>query len=446
MKLKKRKSEGYKNFVSAFVLILGDMATIGLSSLIGLIFIFMFNATIESYSTIIYHTIIPSYIVLMLFFIFSGLYTYRYDFWHETRLIFKGVFFSFIMVLAYFSLLGIGDLNDKYEVIYTFLILLLMLPISKIFIKKLLFIKGYWKLGVKVLSKNAYFASEIFDNYYLGYIKSSRTKVKIVFIDSHANSIENTNKLLAEEILSKEQVIFVPAFDKYQFSNSNIYELANARTSLIVLQNRLKSKYRIYITKIYNYLLGILLLPLLLPILGIIALLIKSDSKGPIFFKQKRLGKNGEEFLVYKFRTMYVDSEKMLKEYLEENPDEVENYKKYHKYESDPRITKIGNILRNTSLDELAQLINILKNEMNFVGPRPYMLEEKELIGEKNQEIILKVEPGITGLWQVSGRSEVSFQERIGLDKWYIQNWSLWMDFVVLLKTFNVVLNKVGAK
>jgi len=444
--MKKRKSEEYKNLVSSFVLVFMDMFTVGLAFTIGYIFIFLFHNSIESYTTIVFHTIVPSYMVLILIFIFSGLYTYRYDFWHETRLIIKSIFFSFVLIFAYFSLLNIGDANDRLEVIYTFLILPILLPINKIFIKKLLFNVGYWKLGVKVLSKNAYLVSEIFDNYYLGYIESNRSEVRIVFIDSHSSNLKNTNKLLEEEILSKDKVIFVPVFDKYQFSNSNIYELANARTSLIVLQNRLKSHYRIYITKIYNLVLGVMMFPLLMPVLGLIALLIKLDSKGPVFFKQKRLGKNGELFLVYKFRTMHVDSDEMLKQYLEANPKEVENYEKYHKYDCDPRITKVGNVLRNTSLDELAQLINILKSEMNFVGPRPYMLEEKELIGEKNQEVILKVEPGITGLWQVSGRSELSFQERIELDKWYIQNWSMWMDFVVLLKTFNVVLNKVGAK
>jgi len=444
MKLKKRKSEEFKKIISTLVLLLSDAFIISLSVVVSYTFIHLFQNNFLSGFDFIYKILFPSYLVLTLILTYSGIYTDRYDFWHETRLIIKGVFFSLILMLAYFSLFDNG--YDNREIIYPFLLLLLLLPISKIMIKKMLFKLGYWKLGVQVLSKNAYLSSEIFNNYYLGYIESNRKAVKIVFIDSHTNNIEKTSQLLENEILAREQVIFVPVFDKYQFTNANVYELANARTSLVVLQNRLKSKSRIYITKLYNYILAIMILPFLLPILGLIALLIKIDSNGPVFFKQKRLGKDGKVFLVYKFRTMHINSDDMLKQYLKENPQEIENYKKFHKYDNDPRITKIGNFLRNTSLDELAQLLNVLKMEMNFVGPRPYMIEEKELIGEKNQEIILKVKPGITGLWQVSGRSELSFQERIDLDKWYIQNWSMWMDFVILLKTFKVVVDKAGAR
>ena len=136
----------------------------------------------------------------------------------------------------------------------------------------------------------------------------------------------------------------------------------------------------------------------------------------------------------------------ILEKYLKENPKEIEYYKTYHKYQNDPRITKIGTFLRATSLDEFPQFFNILRGDMNLIGPRPYMLSEKEKIGKINEDTILKVKPGITGLWQVSGRNELTFQERINLDKWYIQNWSLWMDFVIFMKTINVVLSKVGAK
>jgi undecaprenyl-phosphate galactose phosphotransferase len=443
MSLKKRKSEEFKNFVSTSVLILADAFTTILAFFLMFILI-SFNESLQYGFGDFYKTFFPTYIVISLIFLSNGLYTYRYDFWHETRLIIKSLFFSFILMLAYFSLFSRG--NYTREIIYIFILLMIFFPFSKMIIKKILFRIGYWKLGVQILTKGAYLAEEIFNNEYLGYIESNRKEVKTIFIDSHNSNPAETSKLLEDEILNRDQMIFVPVFDKYQFSNSNIYELANARTSLIVLQNRLTSKSRIYITKLYNYILAIAILPILLPIIGVISILIKMDSKGPVFFKQKRLGQDGKVFLVYKFRTMHINSDQVLKDYLQNNPNEVENYEKYHKYENDPRITKIGNVLRNTSLDELAQLVNVLKFEMNFVGPRPYMVEEKELIGEKNQEIILKVKPGITGLWQVSGRSEVSFQERIDLDKWYIQNWSMWMDFVILLKTVKVVLNKAGAR
>jgi undecaprenyl-phosphate galactose phosphotransferase len=174
--------------------------------------------------------------------------------------------------------------------------------------------------------------------------------------------------------------------------------------------------------------------------------LIKRDSSGDIFFVQERLGKDFITFKCYKYRTMYEESGHILDEYLLANPDEIEYFEKYHKYKNDPRITKIGNFLRKTSLDELPQFFNILKGEMNLIGPRPYMVDELQKIDKNTQEAILKVKPGLTGLWQVSGRSELTFKKRLELDLWYIQNWSLWMDFVIFLKTIKVVFFKVGAK
>ena len=130
--------------------------------------------------------------------------------------------------------------------------------------------------------------------------------------------------------------------------------------------------------------------------------------------------------------------------YLKDHPEEVEFYTTYHKYQNDPRITKIGDKLRKTSLDELPQIFNVFKNEMSFIGPRPYMLNEKEKIGEKI-DTVLTVKPGITGLWQVSGRTDVDFHSRVELDVWYIRNWNLWMDLVILLKTVKTVLVREGA-
>ena len=129
---------------------------------------------------------------------------------------------------------------------------------------------------------------------------------------------------------------------------------------------------------------------------------------------------------------------------LVDNPQEIINYEIYHKYDNDPRITKIGSLLRKTSLDELPQIFNVLKGEMSLIGPRPYMPNERSKIGN-NIDIILAVKPGITGLWQVSGRNDVDFASRIVLDVWYVRNWSIWNDIVILLKTIQVVLKRNGA-
>ncbi len=178
---------------------------------------------------------------------------------------------------------------------------------------------------------------------------------------------------------------------------------------------------------------------------AIIFLMKKEEPKGSIFFRQMRMGHNGEEFLCYKFRSMREDGDVILKAYIKGHPDEIVHYETFHKYKNDPRITKIGGILRRTSLDELPQIINVFKGEMSLIGPRPYMLDEKEKIGNK-LDMVLATKPGITGLWQVSGRSDVDFVSRVDMDVWYTRNWNLWLDLIILVKTIKVVLFQDGAR
>ena len=167
------------------------------------------------------------------------------------------------------------------------------------------------------------------------------------------------------------------------------------------------------------------------------------DPNERVFFLQPRLGLHGKKFMCFKFRSMHSD-QSFMKEWLNDNPGEVEHYAIFKKYKNDPRITKIGKILRKTSLDELPQIINVLKGDMSVVGPRPYLpCEEGEF--KNNTDLILAVKPGITGLWQVSGRSDVDFATRAGMDTWYMKNWSIWNDIVIILKTFKVVLAREGA-
>ncbi|GEM_PF-256459 len=182
---------------------------------------------------------------------------------------------------------------------------------------------------------------------------------------------------------------------------------------------------------------------LVLPFLLIIALLIKLDSKGPVLYKQKRLGKDGSYFTAYKFRTMHGDGEERLKAILESDPALRAEYEIYHKLRKDPRITRIGRVLRKFSLDEFPQLLNVLKGEMSLVGPRPYI--ERELTEMGGQEkIILRAPPGMTGMWQVSDRNATSFAQRVQIDVYYVRNWSPWLDIHILAKTFGVVIKGTG--
>lgn len=171
---------------------------------------------------------------------------------------------------------------------------------------------------------------------------------------------------------------------------------------------------------------------------------ILKEDKGPLFYEQLRYGKNGKVFRLYKFRSMCIGADKKLKEYLENNEEARKEFEKTHKLQNDPRITKIGNFLRKTSLDELPQMINILRGDMSFVGPRPVVEKEVEDYG-KNKEKFLSVKPGLTGYWQVNGRSNTTYEERMEMELYYVDNCSLWLDIKIFFKTFITVFKKEGA-
>jgi len=185
---------------------------------------------------------------------------------------------------------------------------------------------------------------------------------------------------------------------------------------------------------------GVLILPLILAI----SLLVWLEAGGPVFYKAERLGRDGKKFSCVKFRTMVHGAEERLRRVLEEDPIAREEYARYHKLRDDPRVTRVGRILRKTSLDELPQLWNVLKGEMSLVGPRPYLPRESAEIGETQGEI-LRVYPGITGPWQVGGRNKTSFGERVEIDARYVRNWSIWLDIMILALTVRALLLDRGA-
>lgn len=187
-----------------------------------------------------------------------------------------------------------------------------------------------------------------------------------------------------------------------------------------------------------------LLIPLIIPLIIVICLSIKISSKGPIIFTQLRLGKGGKLFKIYKFRTMHINAEDRLNELLNNDTNLKDEWIKKRKLKNDPRIFKIGKLLRKTSLDELPQFINVIKGEMSLVGPRPYLPHELEDYKE-DASLILSVLPGITGLWQTNGRSNTSFKTRVKLDCLYIKKWNIWLDLKILAKTVKVVIRGDGA-
>lgn len=205
-----------------------------------------------------------------------------------------------------------------------------------------------------------------------------------------------------------------------------------------------KSKIKAYdiLKRFIDIIIGTIGLIICIPIFIIIGIAIKIDSKGPVFFKHKRIGKHGKKLEIYKFRTMIENAEEAMKNFTEEQKKEfAENFK----LENDPRVTRVGKILRKTSLDELPQIINILKGEMSIIGPRPVVKSELEKYGS-NQDKFLSVAPGLTGYWAANGRSDVSYEERMALELYYVNNRSLFLDMKIFFKTIGSVLKGRGAR
>ena len=198
--------------------------------------------------------------------------------------------------------------------------------------------------------------------------------------------------------------------------------------------------------KIIDIVAGVIGVILLAPITLVVWIirLCMHENDGPLFFEQLRIGKDGKQFRLYKFRTMVMNADEKLYKYLEENEEARKEYKKYKKLKNDPRITKLGNFLRKTSLDEFPQFINLLKGDMSLVGPRPYLYREKNDMGDYYDQIV-QVKPGITGYWQVNGRNDVDFEERTYMDTYYIEHRGIIMDLKIILKTVLKMFKKEGA-
>lgn len=217
-------------------------------------------------------------------------------------------------------------------------------------------------------------------------------------------------------------------------------ETTSLRTQSDV-KTKISKKVYIKIKRVIDVILASLALILLSPLFAIIAIAIKIDSKGPVFFAHKRIGKNGKIIKLYKFRSMVINAEELIKSF---TPEQMKEYKENYKLTNDPRITKVGKFLRKTSLDELPQLINIINGDLSIIGPRPVIADELEKYGT-NKDKFLSVTPGLTGYWAANGRSNTTYEQRMEMELYYIDNLSLKMDIKVFFKTILSVVKKEGA-
>ena len=269
-----------------------------------------------------------------------------------------------------------------------------------------------------------------------------RYNIKMAIVAMPSLDSKKLKQLLNTSVSAFRYNVLIPNF----FNISSIWMSVRDFNGILGIDasNKLRRAFNLVIKRFMD--LSIVLLGgiIALPFLLLTALIIKCSSKGPVLFKQKRLGINGKHFYAYKFRTMAIDAQQQLQQLLESDPELRKEWEENHKLQNDPRITKIGKFLRHTSIDEFPQLINILKGEMSLVGPRPIVDDEIEKYGE-DYDRVFSVKPGLTGLWQVSGRSDANYLDRVAYDIYYLQSWSVWLDLWIIFKTFGVVLFGKGA-
>ena len=272
-----------------------------------------------------------------------------------------------------------------------------------------------------------------------------RYKIRTVIIAVPSMEKERLLNLIEDLQPIVRNLMFVPNIVGMPVFNLEVKRLYENNMVLLGIKNNLAKKTNRRIKRIFDIVFSLMSMIVILPVSFIVmaCIMIESPGASPIF-KHYRVGKSGKLFPCYKFRSMVQNAQEKLKEYLQENPKAQQEWQANFKLKNDPRITKIGKFIRKTSIDELPQFINVLKGEMSWVGPRPIIKDEVHYYG-KNIQDYYSVLPGITGMWQVNGRSETSYDERVKLDVWYIRNWSVWIDIVLLIKTFKVVINRKGA-
>ena len=241
-----------------------------------------------------------------------------------------------------------------------------------------------------------------------------------------------------------KNVSFVPDLIGTPVGAIDIETIVDSKLMLLRVRNNLARWYNRLAKRIFDIVVSLCGMVFVLPLGIFIAAAIYLDNPGPVMFAHRRIGQHGKEFPCYKFRSMVTDADAVLERHLTEHPEAREEWEQDFKLKDDPRVTRVGRILRKTSLDELPQLVNVLKGEMSLVGPRPIVRAEIEKYRDYFHDFCL-VPPGITGMWQVNGRSDTTYEERVQMDSWYVRNWSVWIDIVYLLKTIKVVFSGKGA-
>jgi undecaprenyl-phosphate galactose phosphotransferase len=392
-------------------------------------------------------------ITIILAIAYYGGYGILITVWDELLILLRSLFISFLIVWVLLSLQKESETVSRIVITMTFLFISGLMPLMRLSLKYLLFNsldlrkpaylferrKGERQHELKeALNKEWYSGYKIAGNV----DKDSLQKpidtcfVPIEFTD------ETTIRTLKPNI---KNMIIVSVQSGLSFMNTEVKTFLSRNLALITTNNGLLTKRNTIFKRLFDITFSLFAIILLSPFFLIIPLLIKIDSKGPVLFFHERCGLKLAKFNMIKYRTMFTNGDSIIKEYLKNNPAASIELKERNKISEDPRVTRVGKILRKSSLDELPQLFNVIKGEMSIVGPRPDTRSALADFIKEYEPIYTRVRPGITGLWQVSGRSDIKYKDRVNLDYMYVLNWSLWLDFVIILKTFKTILCRKGA-
>lgn len=469
-----------KEFYSKLILAMTDFLSLNLSFLIAVLLLNLLPSEVTNYlpsqqadNWLVTHFSL-SVICMLWFWIRLRHYAYRKPFWFELKEVLRTLLIFAIIEL---SIVAFSKLHfSRYLWGFIWLNAFILLPFFRILVKNLLIKIGLYRKDLIIIGsgKNALEAYQaISDEKYLGFNiryfvsldddTSAIEHLNIPIIDSNTTDIltlvektsqftialddyqiEKCNDWLRK--LSKNHcrsVSVIPTMRGLPLYGTDMAFLFSHEVILLRINNNLAKRSSRILKRTMDIVASLLIILLLSPVLLTLYFLVRKDG-GNAIYGHPRIGRGKKEFACLKFRSMVVNSKEVLDELLKNSPEARAEWEKDFKLKNDPRITKIGHFLRKTSLDELPQLFNVLKGEMSLVGPRPIVKAELERY-EEDVDYYLMAKPGMTGLWQVSGRNDVDYETRVYFDAWYVKNWSLWNDIVILFKTVKIVLMRSGA-
>lgn len=416
--------------------------------------------------------------IFIFFILYEGLYEKNLTFWDEVRIMLKAVSLATVTVMAIVTLGKMQDKVSRVVLIGAWALSLFTFPLSRLWGKKLLYALNVWRerililgagnagrLVMEGLGREKHMGFDV-----IGFLDDDEEK-KGIIIDGKkvfgkvrhfprfVNDLNIETVVIAMPSLPADKLsaltagvqnyatntMVIPDLKGIALINTELLHLFYEELFLMNIQNNLKSLPNKMIKRLFDICVSLLSLPLVLPAIGIFGLLIRLETPGNSIYSHNRMGRNGKAFKCYKFRTMERNAEEKLREMLESSEEIRCEWEKNRKLKEDPRITKVGRFLRKTSLDELPQIFNVIKGDMSLVGPRPVTREEIEKHYGEAAGLCFSVPPGITGLWQVSGRSSKGYDYRMKLDAWYVMNWSIWLDVTIIFKTLRVVTKMEGA-